>query len=354
MNSIGFPDYTTIVVSLLEQIDALLNNFVFNGYAALSDYLRLPLALIATFYLALFGFGMVLGQVKVSTGEFIRAALKIGFIYMAVTQWNFVSEYLVNFVNSAIGELSNALLSACPIQIPGAGGIDGALQVVLIQFTKLGAVLFDTGGIDNLGGFVDGLVVWAMGYAIVGLGVFEIALSKVMLAILCVFAPLMSLSCFFKPFQPIFDRWLGAIVGFALLQWFVVATLTLSMSLAYGWLAAHRNETALQMGNYGTLPVLLVGILCIGFILKAASLAQNVGGMISSASGTAMVGGMVGGFLGRSTSAASATRNALTTSAKAFASTVQGTETLFGAVLPSPTSSDITNSIKQSIRTGGQ
>lgn len=292
------PTYSTIVVTTLNEIDLLLHNYVYNGYTAISDYMRIPLGIVATIYLVIFGYGISMGWVKMSMGNFIKAALKIALIYAAVTEWAWVSEYLVGFINNTVGGIGDALISASPVHIPGIDGIDGAMQETLIQFTQLGSTLFKGGGISNWGPYIQGLIVWGFGYALIGIGLFEIILAKVMLAVLFIFTPVITVLCFFKPLQGTFDRWLGAIVGFALLQLFVTATLTLGLSLAYWWLAANKVESAINIGNYGTLPIVIIGLICIGFVLRAAQLAQNLGGVVSTSAASAMVGGMIGGFMG--------------------------------------------------------
>jgi type IV secretion system protein VirB6 len=307
------PIYTDIVIKTLSEIDMLLHNYVYNSYEAFSSYLRIPLGLISTIYIVILGYGIMMGWVRMTTGNFVKAVLKVGLVYTAVTEWSFVSQYFVGFIDNVIGELGDALISASPTHIPGVSGIDGAMQLTLIQFTKIGSMIFNTGGFTNMGGWLDGVVIWGFGYLIIGVGLFEIILAKVMLAILFIFTPVLSMFTYFKPLQSVFDRWLGAIVGFALLQLFVTAAMTLALSLAYWWTGAHILETALQIGSYGTLPVIIIGIVCVGLIMKAANLAQNLGGMVSTASGAAMVGGMVGGAVG---SAFSATRSGASTLGK--------------------------------------
>ena len=297
------PAYNNIVIKTLTEIDLLLHNFVYNGYTALSDYLRVPLGIITALYITIFGYAIMMGWVRVNLGNFVKVVLKIGGVYLAVTSWGWVSENVVGLVNGAIHGLGEALMSASPIHIPGVGGINMAMQTTLTQFSKLGSVVFSSGGLRNLGAWFDGLVIWTFGYLIVGLGLFEIIFAKVMLALLFVFTPVLVLLCYFKVFQQVFDRWLGSIVGFALLQLFVTGAMTLALSLAYWWVSLHVGETALEIGNYGTLPIVLIGIICIGLILKAAQLAQNLGGVVSSASASAMVGGMIGGTIGASMSA---------------------------------------------------
>jgi hypothetical protein len=220
---------------------------------------------------------------------------------MAVTDWGFVSQYLVGFVNDAIGGLGDALITASPVHIQGINGLDGALQTVLTAFTQMGSTVFKTGGLTNMGGWLSGILIWGFGYLFVAIGLFEIILAKVMLSILFVFTPVIVLFCYFKPFHGVFDRWLGSIVGFALLQLFVTAALTLSVSIAYWWIEKNiLGSQATEIGNAGTWPVVIIGITSIGLILKAAHLAQNLGGSVSSASASALVGGMMGSAIGTS------------------------------------------------------
>ncbi len=298
--SIGLPTYTDIVLKTLSEIDLLLKDYVFDGYHALSASLSVPLGLLATIYICLLGYAITLGWVKISMGNFVKICLKISFIYLAVTQWGWISNNVFGFINSAIGQLGDALISATPTHIPGADGIDGSMQVVLIEFTKLGGVVFASGSFGNLGGWLDGAVLWAFGYTMIGLALFELIIAKVMLAVLFVFTPLMVLFCFFKPLHGVFDRWLGAIISTALLQLFVVAALTFSLSLSYWWLEAHFTDAALKIGNYGTLPIVILGIICIGLIWKAADLAYFIGGAVSSLSASILAAGIIGGYIGKS------------------------------------------------------
>jgi type IV secretion system protein VirB6 len=277
----GIPFYTDVVVKLLSEIDELLNEYVFHAYSAISSYLTIPLGTLAIIYIALLGYAIMSGWIRMTMGELLKSVIKISLIYMAVTQWGWVSKNFIELINSTINGIGDVLISAAPSHIPGADGIDGAMQIVLIEFTKLGAVLFQSGGMTNIGGLIDGAILWLFSYILIAVALFELIISKVLLAILFVFTPLMALFYFFKKFQGITDRWLGMIIGAALLQLFVIASLTLSLSLAYWWLELHVGEDALQIGNYGTLPVIIIGIVCIGLILKSASIAMYIGSAIS-------------------------------------------------------------------------
>ena len=96
----------------------------------------------------------------------------------------------------------------------------------------------------------------------------------------------------------IFDRWLGAIIGFAFLQLFIIMALTLALSLAYWWVGGYVGEQALNIGNTGTLPSIIIGIICIGLISKATSFAYSLQGVIVTSAETSMMGSKVGNLMG--------------------------------------------------------
>jgi type IV secretion system protein VirB6 len=293
--------YTTLVLDTLSQVDSLLSHYVYDGYQAFSAYLQIPLGILSAITITFLGYSVSMGWVKLSVPNLVKVVLKVGLIYAAVMDWGFVSSYLVDFVNEAVGGLGDALITASPVHMKGVAGLNGALQSVLTIFTQMGMKVFGIGGITNIGPWVSGILIWGFGYLFVGIGLFEIILAKVMLAVLFVFTPVIVLFCYFKTFHGVFDRWLGSIVGFALLQLFVTAALTLSVSIAYWWIEKNiLGSKATDIGNAGTWPVVIIGITSIGLILKAAHLAQNLGGSVSSASASALVGGMIGGAIGTS------------------------------------------------------
>ncbi len=283
-----------LVTNILQQMDASLNNFVFNGYQAASNYLRIPLGIIAALYVAILGYSIMMCWVKVSMGNFVKAVLKIGFIYMLVTQWGWVSEYIVNFINQAAGELGEAMVQVSPMHISKGNGVYGALQEVLSGFANLGVRVIAAGNWHIFAPIFGGIVILAVGFILVGFALFQLILAKSLLAILFVFTPLMALACFFKSTHSIFDRWLGSIVGVFLLQLFVIVALAFALSLSNWWIEAHKIDSAIQMGNAGSWSVVLIGVISIGLIFKASSMAYDIGMAINSANASGFVSGGIG------------------------------------------------------------
>ena len=194
--------YTTLVLDTLSQVDSLLSHYVYDGYQAFSAYLQIPLGILSAITITFLGYSVSMGWVKLSVPNLVKVVLKVGLIYAAVMDWGFVSSYLVDFVNEAVGGLGDALITASPVHMKGVAGLNGALQSVLTIFTQMGMKVFGIGGITNIGPWVSGILIWGFGYLFVGIGLFEIILAKVMLAVLFVFTPVIVLFCYFQYPQP--------------------------------------------------------------------------------------------------------------------------------------------------------
>lgn len=284
-----------LITNIMQQIEASLNNFVFSGYQAASNYLKIPLGIIAALYVAILGYSIMMCWVRVSMGNFVKAVLKIGFIYMLVTQWGWVSEYIVNFINQATGEIGEALVRVSPMHISEGKGVYGALQEILSGFANLGGRVIAAGNWHMFSPFLDGAVILAVGFILVGFALFQLILAKCLLAILFVFTPLMALACFFKPTHAIFDRWLGSIVGVFLLQLFIITALAFALSLSNWWIEFHKLDSAIQIGNADSWSVILIGIISIGLILKVSHIANNIGMAVNSANASNLIGGVISG-----------------------------------------------------------
>lgn len=294
------PLYNTVIARLFTELDILLNNYIGDGYNALANHLREPLGIAVVLFIVLMGISISQGWVKLSMANFIKAALKIGLIYSFAMHWTLFSDWIVTGIEGSAGQIGDWLVQATPMHIPSfAGlGINEALQLVLTEFTEIGQWVWDLGSIGHLSPYFSALIIWGFGYALVLVAVFEILLAKIMLAILFVTAPLFIGFTLFKITHPFFDRWLGAIVGFALMLIFVSAMLALALSITQWALVGVYADHAANTKLVSFVPILIVGFLGIGVILKAAQLAQSIGGTVASTAGSELLAGTVGGFIG--------------------------------------------------------
>ncbi len=283
-----------------EAFDPILNVYVYNGYQTLVDHLELPLGIAVVLSLCLMGISISQGWVKLSMDNFVKWAVRVGLIYSFAMNWSVFSEFIVNGIQGAAGQIGDWLITATPIPLPqfAGTGINGAMQSVLIEFTKIGSWVWAQGGISNLGPLVVASLIWGFGYAMLLIALFEIVLAKMMLAILLTTAPLFISFTLFKPTQPFFDRWLGMIAGYCFLLIFISATIALALNFSQWAIGDVYFTHEKNLTIVGFVPTMLVCFMSIGIILKISHIAQAIGGSVCATSGTQLLAGSIGGFIG--------------------------------------------------------
>ncbi|MDF1654362.1 MAG: type IV secretion system protein [Coxiellaceae bacterium] len=275
-------NYSNAIECIYTELHLLLADYVFDAYGALAAYIKLPLALAITLYICLLGIAITQGWVKLSFSEFGKSALKIALIYMAAINWSWFSENVMALISQGAGHIGAILTSATPLPIPHTPGegINAAIQLVLTELTKIGMLLWQKGSWHNFGPVFSALLVWGFGYAMLLVSLFELVLAKIMLAVLFATAPLFISFTLFKPTRGFFERWLGACVGYALIMVFVAAMLTLVLTIAQWMLEQVYLQHMHGMTVVDFVPMMLVGFVGVGLILKSAQLAQAIGGTV--------------------------------------------------------------------------
>jgi type IV secretion system protein VirB6 len=336
----AMPFYLTIIERLFTELDLLLNNFVFNGYSALANYLKVPLGLAIVLYIVLMGLSITQGWIQLSMANLVKSVTKIALIYTAAMNWSWFSNDVVDLFNKGAGEIGSVLVAATPVPIPhfAGEGINGAMQSVLIEITQIGSWIWNQGAWNNMSPCFTAALIFGFGYVLILVALFELVLAKIMLAILFSTAPLFISFTLFKPTHGFFDRWLGACVGFALLMIFISSMLALALSLLQWSIAGMYASHALKMSLVGFVPVMIVGFIGVGILLKVAHLAQAIGGGVSTASGSALLAGTVGGAVGSALIGFKMTSSAL-----------NATKKLLNGMLPRPFNPAKMNAIRSSL-----
>jgi len=296
------PLYTTIVVELFSELDTLLGHYIYNGYHSMVHALKLPLSFAITLYVVLMGIAINQGWTKLSFPDLTKSAVKIALVYLFAMHWDVFSEYAVKGVTQSAMALGNTLVNSNPLNLPhfAGEGLTGALQSVMIEITKIGVWTWHLGSITSPSPFFTAALIWFFGYATLLIGLVEIVAAKVMLAVLFTTGPLFIAFTLFKPTQGFFDRWLGAIVGFAFVMIFVSAMLGLTMTITQWAIGTTYIQHAIGIKLIGFIPFMVVGVVGIVLIFKVAGMAQNIGGVVTTSSGSAMAASLVGSFIGSS------------------------------------------------------
>jgi type IV secretion system protein VirB6 len=293
------PNYATLVYDILDKVDDILKEFVYDGYQGLVDYLEEPLGVAIALFFVCYGMAVSQGWIKGSVSGLTRSIFKIGVIYFLGMNWSHFSLYVYDLFYKGASEIGSAILTASPIQwtSTGGAGVNGGLQYVLIEIWKIAQWIFDNGGITNPGPWLGGVLIGLVGLFLVGIALLEIVIAKCMLSILFVTAPLFIAFTLFEPTQTFFDRWLGACVGYACLMIFICSGLGIVIALDQWILEEIYRSGAKNMTWIDTGTAILVTWVCIGIIKRIAALAMTIGGTVTTISADEMIAGSVGGTL---------------------------------------------------------
>jgi type IV secretion system protein VirB6 len=294
------PIYSNVILNLSNQIDALTQNFIFNGYQALSSMLAKPLAALSILFIVLMGYGITRGIIKTPLDELVKFSVRLGIICFLAMNWANFSSYVIDFFVKGASELGVALMKSTqftPKALSDDNIIKG-LQSVFTEVIRVGAETAKKTSFKNLGPLFSALMIYLSGIAVTGLALMELVVAKLMLALCLVTAPLFLILTLFDKTRAFFDRWLGLLVGFSLVFVFVSSVVGLCMSLIHWSVAGYADSHAPVIDSVGWVPILLISCFCVAALSQAAHIAKAIGASCHTAGGAAMVGGFLGGSMG--------------------------------------------------------
>ncbi len=287
----------TVIIRLFEWIELFLKYYVTQGYQALSDFVSVSLGIVLALYIVIRGYSVVTGIESLSISEFFKHLFKVSMMYFLAMNWGFFSSWIIMGVEAIVDGIAVAELSANPLQLPFAVDLKTALQSTFSQFYWLGSELWKQGGIwSNPSALLSGLMIWAEGSVLIGIGSAEILLAKIMLSILFTIAPIIGVLSIFKPFQGVLDVWIGLIVSFAFLEILITAVLIIALSLAYTVTGSSMMMDSISgLSGVGVgWPMLIIAVLCILMMTRANALSMALGRVSTGASASVGVSTLLG------------------------------------------------------------
>ncbi len=284
--------FDTLIINLAGEIDRLTNHFVFDGYTALASLLKAPFGAMLVLYIVLMGYAMVRGVVQAPQQELFKFTIRAGTIYMTAMNWEFFAANIRDLFVIGSDSIATTLMQAVHQKVNG-GSINQGLQAVLNEILTLGSNLFEAGSFRKLTPYFAGIMVFFSGCITVGLAFIEIVSAKLMLAITLCTAPLFIIFTLFEQTKAFFERWLGILVGFALVLVFVSSVVGLCVHLLH-WIMAGVLNNSMQLTSAIWVPLFIVSILCVMGITQAASIGKSIGGAMCTSGGASLVGGFIG------------------------------------------------------------
>lgn len=275
----NIPNYSNIVIKFFNELNGILNHYIFNSYTTIAQHLKYPLAVSIILFITLIGIGVTQGRIQVSVQNFINSAVRIGLIYTFAMNWGVFSEWIVLGIEKSAEQVGDWFMLANPLTIPhfAGEGLYGGIQSVLIEFTKVGAWCWRMGSLHVIGPYFTALMIWAFGYLLIAVAMFQLILAKIMLALLFATAPLFISFTLFSVTLSFFDRWLGSIVGFAFVLLFISGMLVLVLHIAHWAVGGLFASRAMHISLVSFVPLMLVSFVSIGMLFTVAHIARDIG-----------------------------------------------------------------------------
>jgi type IV secretion system protein VirB6 len=290
------PIYSNVVVNFSNQVDTLTRNFIFNGYAALSNALAQPLAALSVLFIVLTGYGITRGIIKHPMSELVKFSIRLGIIYFFAMNWSHFSTYVMGLFIKGSSELSVVLMkssSLVPQPLAGDNIIKG-LQSVFTEVIRAGAMTIKKTSFKNLGPLFSALMIYLSGIAVTGIALMELIVAKLMMSVCLVTAPFFITLTLFDKTRAFFDRWLGLLIGFSLVSIFVSSVVGLCMSLIHWTVSDYADGHSATIDSVGWIPICLISCFCVAALSQAAHIAKSIGASCHTAGGSDMVTGMIG------------------------------------------------------------
>jgi len=241
-----------LVDGLLVSVDCNVRAMSQAAYGALAQPnspVALGLTTLLTLYIALIGYGLMVGRTPLRVSSITVSVMKIGVVLALATQWPTYQHLVFDTLFNGPAELGGLMLGATD-QIGGGVGNDifGALQAAYDEM-QASAIVFGRGvtGLSSPltggpGGAALALNLSSLLLMLTSLGV--ILAAKIALGLLLGLGPLFASLLLFEGTKGIFEGWLRASVAFALAPLMAVLGLVVQLMMLEPHLALLADNRA--------------------------------------------------------------------------------------------------------------
>lgn len=258
----------TFCTDLLNTVDSILNNFVQTGFKNLVQNYQGVLTSLMIFYVGWLGFRMMTRSIQFDIVVFAKHITLLIVVYALLTNWQLFYLFFYNI-------FTNEPANICQILVNSSGNFNlqgestaQALNSVFYQGISASQKLFSMGGFSNYMVLVYGFLVGASTCIFCLIALAILIYAKMLLALLLFLAPLFISFLLWNSTRKLFDKWLQALINYALYPIITCGVLMLTLTLANSTLPGLMSNV--NSGNptfSGVCIYIFLSILC-GLILK--------------------------------------------------------------------------------------
>jgi type IV secretion system protein VirB6 len=275
------PHTLGMVRDLLDSVDCNVRFVTERGYQAVSapdSQFAFALTALMTIYVAVFGLRLMLGIAPLRVGDLTVMAIKFGAVLALATSWPTYQQIVFDTLFHGPEQLGASMMAA--IQPPDSALRGNPFDDLQIAFDQMqaGAAFFTRISSPVASPLTGGTAFAALAlnfasYLIMFTSLGLVLTAKIVLGLLLALGPLFVAFLLFDGTRGIFEGWLRAILGFAVLPLFATLALVVQLTLLVPHLVALAQMVSTGQPN---LPV-ATAILILTLVAAMVSLAGIIG-----------------------------------------------------------------------------
>lgn len=271
-----------MIVEILNQIDTLTQDFIFNGYQNIVSAYEPAIIGLIVLAVIVFGYAVLHGWVEMSLAELGKRVLLVGFVLTFALNWDIFSQYIYKLFTDGPSELVSQLLnSMASSTIKDQASFYTALDKYWDSGMYIATQTLAKGSASNWAPIFIGILMTLLTIILMGITLIELAVAKFGLAIFMVLAPLMVPTMLFRATKnSLFNGWLRYLIIFAFVTVFVICALTVGLLLIAKPIS--DLESVISAGSIPTLqeisPYILCTLISIGLVIKGSLMASGMAG----------------------------------------------------------------------------
>ncbi|HEY2678047.1 MAG TPA: type IV secretion system protein [Steroidobacteraceae bacterium] len=255
-------------------LNGQLGAYIGDNTARLAAVLEPAVVTLATVYLMVWGYLLLMGKVNEPAEAGIRRVALIALVFGVGQRLWLYNTIIVDTFYNAPAELAAAML--------GANDPVATIDAIWESGGTVAGNLWDKGGLWNsdFGFYLAGAVVWILMGVLCVYVMFLIALSSIALAVLLALGPLFMVMLFFDATRRFFSAWIAQLANYALITILTVMTAALLLRIVQSYAAqtAARGSAILTVD---ALNMMLVAVLVFLVLRQVMPIASGLAGGVS-------------------------------------------------------------------------
>lgn len=249
-----------VLTNALSLVDCYTATFVFDAYERVFGP-GTPFAAVLTgtlvLYVAIYGAQLALGTARLTLDEFGPRVLKIGFIAATLGAWPIFQRLVADVAFGAPIGIAGEMLGLLDGG-PTRSGVIAAVDTFYDRMMSAASAFMRRASITNLSSYAGAGFVWLVTIIAMLFAFGFLLISKLATALILGVGPLFIALFLFGGTRGLFEGWLRALVGFALVPMFLLTSLAMLLAMIDGTVETVQAEAAVGRMTWDNLVLLLV------------------------------------------------------------------------------------------------